>query len=431
VSRPWIAAIEGFYGPPLSRQARLDLLAWLPSAGYTSYAYGPKDDRDLRDAWREPFTDMTLLAEMLAAATAAGIDLSVGVSPGLDWRGPEDHAPLIAKLQQLYDHGLRHHGVYWDDTPTGGADLGRAQGEAVAAAAAALPGDVRWLTVGVDYATDHVTSYLRAFADALPEDAVIAWTGPAITSPDVPAEMARQLAAELGRPLLLADNWPVNDLGMSGVLHLGLPPYREPALRDAVAGVGFNFMSRPLASRPGLATAARHWLNPDEDRSQAWYDEIAAFPGLLPLARACRSWIDEPGPDAELLSWLEPAMDGDTRLLDYFDAGVRDGLPADWQAELEPWLHQWEVEAFVAMVAIQLVNGMYADGTVALGIGDVWGALHRAEHQVFGIRFAVYGVSYRAGDRLLPSPATVVKGDSLVDQLLMRVLTKLQEQHSA
>ena len=140
--------------------------------------------------------------------------------------------------------------------------------------------------------------------------------------------------------------------------------------------------------------------------------------------------MDDPGPDPELLSWLEPAMTGDTRLLDYYDAGCREGLPAEWQAELEPWLTAWEIEAFVAMVAIQLVQGRYAEDTTSLGIGDVWGALHRAEQQVFGIRFATYGVTYRAGDRLLPDPGTVVHGDNLTDQLLHRVLARLRELHA-
>jgi hypothetical protein len=423
-------AIEGFYGPPLTHEARLSLLEWLPSVGFTGYAYSPKDDPYLRDTWRLPHPDPELLRATLVAAQEHGIALSVGISPGLDWRGAEDEPVLVERLRVLYDLGVRDLGVYWDDTPTGGEELGRTHGRAVAAAVAGLPDDVRWLTVGVDYATDRVTSYLRGFADELPPDVAVAWTGPAIVSPVVTAATAQALAAELGRPLLLADNWPVNDLGMSGVLHLGPAPYREPALRDAVAGVGWNFMSRPLASRPGLEAAARHWLRPDEDRVAAWSEVIAGYPGLGPLARACRSWIDAPGPDPELLSWVEPAMHGDDRLLAYFDAGCRDGLPAEWQAELEPWLHQWEVEAFVAMVAIQLVQGAYAEGTVALGLGDVWGALHRAEQQLFGIRFAVYGVTYRAGDRLLPSPESVVHGDNLVDQLLARVVRRLQEQHA-
>jgi hypothetical protein len=426
-----VVAIEGFYGPPLAHGARLDLLRWLPSAGFTAYAYGPKDDRFLRDEWRtdHPAAELAALAETLAVARESGIALSVGLSPGLDWRGDEDEPALVAKLRGLYDLGVRDLGVYWDDTPPGGEELGRTHGRAVAAAVAGLPDDVTWMTVGVDYATDRVTAYLRGFAEELPELVSIAWTGPAITSPEVPAAVARRLAKELDRPLLLADNWPVNDLGMSGVLHLGPAPYREPALRDAVAGVGFNFMSRPLASRPGLEAAARHWLHPAEDREVAWREVVAHHPGLEPLARACRSWVDHPGPDPELLSWVEPAMHGDTRLLDYFDAGCREGLPPDWQEELEPWLTAWETEAFVAMVAIQLVQGQHQEGTVALGIGDVWGALHRAEQQVFGIRFAVYGVTYRAGDRLLPDPGTVVHGDNLVDRLLHRVIARLAEQH--
>src|SRR5438270_727908 len=82
---------------------------------------------------------------------------------------------------------------------------------------------------------------------------------------------------------------------------------------------GFNMMSLPLASRPGLQAAARHWLDPHEDLERGWREVISAFPGLLALARGCRSWLSAPGPDPELLGWLQPALGGDRRLLDYFE----------------------------------------------------------------------------------------------------------------
>lgn len=424
----WVALLEGFYGPPYRHEQRLDLLRWLPGAGLTDYAYGPKDDAFHRGSWREPYPPDVLdqLAETAAVAAEAGVVLTLSVSPGLDWRGPDDHVALVAKLRQLHGLGVRSLGVYWDDVPPGGADLGRSHARGVAAAMAGLPDDVRWTTCGTDYAMDRVTGYLRGFADELPAEVPIAWTGPHVTSPVVTAEVAARLVEELGHPLLLCDNWPVNDLGMASQLHLGPAPYREPALREVVAGVGFNAMRSPLASRIGVAAAARHWRDPAEDREAGWRAVVDSVPGLLPLARACRSWVDAPGPDPSLLSLLEPGLQGDGRLLAYLDAGCRDGLPPEWAAELAPWLDSWDAEARVLGWVLRAAHGTV---TADVDLGLDWPALHRREHHVFGTRLAVYGLNHRLGpdqgDRLLPHPASIVRGENLTDLAVRRALELL------
>ncbi len=428
-ARRWLAAIEGFYGPPYAHEDRLELLRWLPTAGFTDYAYGPKDDHYHRERWREPYPpdELARLAQTLAVAREAGVTLTLAVSPGLDWRDEADHAPLVAKLRQLHDLGVRSLGVYWDDVAPGGEEHGASHGRGVAAAVAALPDDVRWLTVGTDYAMSEVTPYLRGFAAALPPEVAIAWTGPSVTSPEVTAEDAARLTAELGHPLLFCDNWPVNDLGMSSVVHLGPMPARDPALREAVAGAGFNMMSLPRATRVGLAVAARHWRDPHEDREQAWRSVLDGFPGLLPLARACRSWLTCPGPDPELASWVDPGLLGDSRLLDYLEAGCRSGLDPAWERELEPWLAAWEAEARVAGGVLRVVQSL-ATGVEVPDAPDVtsdWLALHRQAQQVFGIRLAMYGVTYRLGDRQMPHPASVVRGENLTDLVVRRALEGL------
>jgi hypothetical protein len=422
----WLAVIEGFYGPAYSHEDRLALLRWMPRAGFTDYAYGPKDDAFHRAAWRSPYpaAQVAELAETLRVAQECGIRLTLSVSPGLDWRGADDHEALVAKLRQLYDLGARSLGVYWDDVPPGGEDLGRAHGAGVAAAAAGLPDDVRWMTCGTDYAFDGVTAYLRGFVATLPSGVPIAWTGPDITSPVVSAATAEALTEALGHPLLLCDNWPVNDLGMASQLHLGPAPYREPALREVVAGAGYNAMSLPLASRVPLTLAARHWLEPDEDREAAWSAVVPAVPGLEPVARACRSWVDAPGPDPTLLGWLDEALAGGSHLLDHLAGGCRAGLEPAWEAELEPWLASWEAEARVLSWVVRAFRGEEAGAEVELGRD--WLALHRREAQVFGTRLAVYGLSYRLGDRLLPHPDTVVRGENLTDLAVRRVLEALR-----
>ena len=424
-SAGWIAWIEGFYGPPYRHAERLELLRWLPSAGLTDYAYGPKDDAFQRGSWRDPYPTAALdeLAETAAVAAEVGVTLTLSVSPGLDWQGEDDHAALAAKVRQLYDIGVRSLGVFWDDVPPGGDELGRSHARGVAAAMAGVPDDVRWTTCGTDYAMDRTTAYLRGFAKELPAEVPIGWTGAHVTSPDVPVEVAARLTEELGHPLLLCDNWPVNDLGMSSQLHLGPPPARDPALREVVAGIGFNAMSYPLASRIGIAAAARHWRDPAEDREAGWRAVVDGVPGLLPLARACRSWIGASGPDPELASWVDPGLQGDDRLLDFLTAGCRDGLPEEWAAELAPWLDAWEAEARVMTWVLRAARGQI---TADVDLGLDWPALHRREQHVFGTRLAVYGLNHRLGpeqgDQLLPHPDSVVRGENLTDLVVRRAL---------
>ena len=81
----WPAALEGCYGPPLSHEQRLTLIRWLPSGGLADYAYDPFH----RDQWRTPYPagQLVRLAETLAAAQECGIELTLSISPGPDWRG--------------------------------------------------------------------------------------------------------------------------------------------------------------------------------------------------------------------------------------------------------------------------------------------------------------------------------------------------------
>ena len=40
-TRPWLAALEGYYGPPLAHDERVALVQWLGEHDYDSYAYSP------------------------------------------------------------------------------------------------------------------------------------------------------------------------------------------------------------------------------------------------------------------------------------------------------------------------------------------------------------------------------------------------------
>jgi hypothetical protein len=426
----WHGVLEGFYGTPYDDAARLDLVRWLGTVGGRDYVYAPKDDPYQRAQWRAayPVDRMRHFAELVAAGAAAGVRVGFVVSPGLDW-GVGDETPLVAKLRAFYDLGVRSLGIAFDDVPPGGADLGAVHGAAVAAAAAALPDDITWAACPVDYGTDRVTSYLKAFAEALPPECAVFWTGPSILSPDVPVAVATELSRALGRTLVLADNFPVSDGPMAGVLHLGPYPQRDPALPAAVGGLLLNLGPLPLASRLPAAAGLRWWGDPKQDRVQVWEAELAAVPGLTPLARACRSWLTEPGPDAELLAWTQAALEGDTRLEAFFAAGCREGLSPQLADELSPWLDAWEWHAMAVPIALEALRTSEA-GTAegpggAFTVAEVWRRGLAMERQLFGIRWAFYPVTVRTGDAERADAAGQVHGDTLLDTLCRTALARL------
>lgn len=412
-----IGAVEGYYGPPLSPEQRLDLVAWLGPHGFDAYVYAPKDDPFHRGRWREPYPDeqMAHFAELVERGRAAGVEVGFAISPGLDWRPGADEDALVAKLTSFADLGARTLAVAFDDVPPGGADLGRAHGRAVAAAANAV--DARWLTVPTDYAVSRPTTYLRAFCDELPDEVILGWTGPSIVSPTLEADDVVTLSEALGRTLLLCENFPVNDGPMSGVLHLGPYPVRDPKVVERTAGVLCNFGARPLSSRPGLAVAARFWTDPTADRERAWREAIPE--ALMPLARACRSWVADPGPDRELTRLADWSP---SELRAYLDAGCRTGLDPDLAAEVEPWLAAWELEAQVMRLCLDIFEDDSKRADLTLILIELWIRARQLREQVFGIRMAGYPVTVQRGDHVEPGPGAVVVGENLTDRLCARTL---------
>jgi len=427
VTRPWLAALEGYYGPPLEHGERVALVQWLGNHDYDAYAYSPKDDPYARDRWREPYPadDMAHFAELVTVCNDAGLELGLTMNPGLDWRldDPSEIDRLTAKLAAWHAIGVRGLAVAWDDVPGEGAAVGASHGAAVAAAFERIGTDARWFTCPVDYAARTPTTYLRAFADALPPEVDIVWTGPGIVSPTLTGTDATQLSEALGRPLLFGENFPVNDGGMEQVLHLGPYPSRDASFVAATSGAVVNFMHRPRASRIGLAVAARFWRNPTEDRYTAWEAALAEFPGLEPLARACSSWVDNAEPDRRLSEWANAARAGNKRLEAFLAGGCRADLDPVLAAEVEPWLAQWEAEASAMQAALWLLASDRAVSMDEVGaMALAWYTARRSETQAFGIRFAYYPVSHRSGDRLLSDPVSVVEGTNLTDRLCRNAL---------
>jgi hypothetical protein len=91
----------------------------------------------------------------------------------------------------------------------------------------------------------------------------IGWTGLGVFSRPLGAGQARDRQACLGgHPIVLWDNFPVNDTVLSNTVHLGPPVGRDADLPGALGGYLLSPMTQAHASLVGLGTAAAYLTAP-------------------------------------------------------------------------------------------------------------------------------------------------------------------------
>ena len=115
--------------------------------------------------------------------------------------------------------------------------------------------------------------YWEDLSRRLPPDVGVFWTGSQVCSDAVTAGDIRRIARHLRRPLVLWDNYPVNDgAKRSRFLYCQSPEQRDPALAGELAGHLCNPMNQGLLSLPALAgLASLYGTRPAAD---AWLSEV-------------------------------------------------------------------------------------------------------------------------------------------------------------
>jgi hypothetical protein len=220
-----------------------------------------------------------------------GMDLWVSINPVEDSGGqyvftdPDAERRLLAFVAKLNKKAGVHRIVLsFDDQPTALADLADVFRYGASAApahldlarriAAGLPrGVALWLCASA-YCDQHLGDgqgpYSKPFLaglSALPKEIGIVWTGPKVVSPTVTvADLTATRARLGGRPLLLYDNFPMNETDDAEndvmALILGALRGREPGIRDLVAAY-LACPQRPVAgSRLSLLTSADFLSDP-------------------------------------------------------------------------------------------------------------------------------------------------------------------------
>jgi hyaluronoglucosaminidase len=314
--------VEGFFGPPWSMKQRKAFFQFGAARGMNTYLYAPKDDPYHRARWKEPYPprQWRMLLQLIREARRQKIDFVYGFHPGKGLRFCAERPLhlLLEKARRFYDRGVRTFAVLFDDIPSHlehakdrgqfANSLARAEGIWLREIQSRQPTswkNVEWWICPSYYTPDPLLArvfgafeadFLEILSESLPPDVACLWTGPAVVPERITAAHMRSIARRVKHPVLLWDNYPVNDLSMSDELHIGPLRGRDPGLPGMVYGYLNNPLLQEELSFIPLSTCLDYAADPRAyDPELSWTRAITHCYGrdALPYWRAMRRFCDE------------------------------------------------------------------------------------------------------------------------------------------
>lgn len=360
--------VEGFFGAPWSMRQRQALFELGAARGMNTYLYAPKDDPYHRKYWRKPYppADWQDILQLIRKARKYRIDFVYGFHPGEGLCFSEDKPIqiLLQKARRFFDAGVRTFAVLFDDIPsrlTRQRDRRSFNGSLAMAEAlwlnrllATQPSswnDVQWWICPSYYSEDPLLErvfgafepdFLDTLTRHLPADVPCFWTGPRVVCKTISSAHVRRIVRTLKRPLLLWDNYPVNDLSMSDEFHIGPLMGRDPRLPEYVHGYLNNPMLQPNLSLIPLATCFDYAAAPQTYNAEnSWAEIVTQHFGALALPhwRAMRHFC-EAALKAKQLGGRISAPRRDRRPLRAAIAYVEAHEKTDWAREISPLLEK-------------------------------------------------------------------------------------------
>jgi len=289
--------IEGFYGVYYTFAERDDLIRYIGSIGYNQYIYGPKNDRQHRMRWREPYPEdvMAAFSRTVRVARESGVSFcySIGSGVTMSYASEEDFRLILRKFKAFYDIGVRDFSILLDDIASSfkhEADGARYAtfAEAHADVCNRLYAELQtWdsaCTLSLCPTDYHgkapFSPYLHELGEKLHPRVDIFYTGEEICSTAIRRSDAEAFALAARRPPVIWDNYPVNDLAMRPELHVGPIRGRESGVLAATRGYVVNAMAECEASKLALRTFADYFDDPEGyDADRSWANAIEEICG--------------------------------------------------------------------------------------------------------------------------------------------------------
>ncbi len=298
--------VEGYYGRTWDHDTRLQMVSLLGDLGLSSFLYCPKADHYLRRRWQSdwPEREWRRLLQLASHAGDTGVAFGVGLSPYAlyDSYGADERAALKAKVARLNDLGAPLLALLFDDMPGEIDDLAARQADIVSDLVHWSDSE-RVLVCPTYYSDDPVLEkhfgrrprhYWEELGEQLAPDVELFWTGPQVCSSTITAQDLELIVGQLRRPLVLWDNYPVNDGAIrSKHLYLDPLPGREPEIRQYLSGHFCNPMNQAWLSLPALCgLACLYGTSPPAD----WLAQVMGE-GTLALLERDRQCFLERGLD--------------------------------------------------------------------------------------------------------------------------------------
>lgn len=282
--------VEGFYGTPWSHEARLRQLRFYGENKMNTYIYGPKNDPyHSCPGWRKPYPEKesAQIRELVKVATENEVNFVWAIHPGQDIKwNDEDRRLLIAKLESMYNLGVRSFAVFFDDISGEGTDPHR-QADLLNYIdrhfVKAKPDVTPLVMCPTEYNrswSNPKGNYLTTLGEKLDSSIQIMWTGDKVVA-DIKEESMAWINARIRRPAYIWWNFPVSDYVRDHLL-LGPVYGNDTHIASAMSGFVTNPMEHAEASKIAIYGVADYAWNPGQyDAQQTWE---AAIREVLPGA---------------------------------------------------------------------------------------------------------------------------------------------------
>lgn len=264
--------VEGFYGTPWSHEVRKSLIDFYGKFKMNAYLYGPKDDPyHSCPNWRLPYPEKEAknIKDLIKACERNRVDFVWAIHPGQDIKwNEEDYVKLVNKFNAMYDLGVRHFAVFFDDISGEGTNprkqtelLNRLTKEFVR-----VKGDVSPLTVcPTDYsklwANPKEDGPLAIYGKTLEPEVKVFWTGDVVCS-DLTPETLDFINSRIKRPAYYWWNYPVTDYVRHILLQGPVYGLNTDLTEKETCGVISNPMEYGEASKLALYSVADYSWNP-------------------------------------------------------------------------------------------------------------------------------------------------------------------------
>ena len=282
--------VEGFYGTPWSHEARLRQLRFYGENKMNTYIYGPKNDPyHSCPGWRKPYPEKesAQIRELVKVAAENEVNFVWAIHPGQDIKwNDEDRRLLIAKLESMYNLGVRSFAVFFDDISGEGTDPYR-QADLLNYIdrhfVKAKPDVTPLVMCPTEYNrswSNPKGNYLTTLGEKLDPSIQIMWTGDKVVA-DIKEESMEWINARIRRPAYIWWNFPVSDYVRDHLL-LGPVYGNDTHIASAMSGFVTNPMEHAEASKIAIYGVADYAWNPGQyDAQQTWE---AAIREVLPGA---------------------------------------------------------------------------------------------------------------------------------------------------